>query len=50
MTVILASGSIIRRSLLDGVGLEFAVERPAVDEEALKIGLPHGWRKRRRSR
>ena len=39
MTVILASGSAIRRSLLDGVGLEFAVERPAVDEEALKIGF-----------
>ncbi|WP_347717138.1 Maf family protein [Sphingomonas sp.] len=39
MTVILASGSIIRRSLLDAVGLEFATERPAVDEEALKIGF-----------
>ncbi len=39
MTVILASASAIRRSLLAGVGLEFAVERPAVDEEALKIGF-----------
>ena len=34
--VILASGSAIRKSLLEGVGLDFAVARPAVDEEALK--------------
>jgi septum formation protein len=34
--VILASGSAIRRSLLEGVGLDFAVERPAVNEEELK--------------
>jgi len=34
--VILASGSAIRRSLLEGVGLDFAVERQAVNEEKLK--------------
>ncbi|MEO5640748.1 MAG: Maf family protein, partial [Sphingomicrobium sp.] len=36
---ILASGSEIRRSLLTGVGLEFTVERPGVDEDALKLGF-----------
>ena len=36
---ILASGSTIRRSLLAGAGLDFAVERPAVDEDALKAGF-----------
>ena len=36
---ILASGSAIRRSLLEGVGLEFTVERPGVDEPARKIGF-----------
>jgi septum formation protein len=36
---ILASGSSIRRSLLEGVGLEFTVERPGVDEQALKLGF-----------
>lgn len=35
MTV-LASGSAIRRSLLAGVGLDFTVERPGVDEDRLK--------------
>ena len=35
MTV-LASGSAIRRALLEGVGLAFTVERPMVDEPALK--------------
>ena len=35
MTV-LASGSAIRRALLKGVGLEFKVEQPEVDENALK--------------
>ena len=35
MTV-LASGSAIRRSLLKGVGLEFTIEQPEVDEDALK--------------
>ena len=34
--VILASGSAIRRSLLEGVGLNFKVERPGVDEDNLK--------------
>jgi septum formation protein len=33
---ILASGSAIRATLLEGVGLAFTVERPAVDEEVLK--------------
>lgn len=37
--VILASGSVIRRLLLEGVGLEFAVVRPTVDEEALKASF-----------
>ncbi len=36
---ILASGSAIRRTLLEGAGLEFRVERPGVDEEALKVGF-----------
>jgi len=36
---ILASGSAIRRTLLTGAGLDFAVERPAVDEDALKGGF-----------
>ena len=35
MTV-LASGSAIRRALLEGVGLAFTVERPIVDEPTLK--------------
>jgi septum formation protein len=35
MTV-LASGSAIRRALLQGVGLEFTIEQPEVDENALK--------------
>lgn len=37
--IVLASGSAIRRSLLEGVGLDFAVERPGVDEDALKLGF-----------
>jgi len=36
VSVILASGSAIRAKLLEGVGLDFAVERPAVDEDELK--------------
>lgn len=36
---ILASGSTIRRTLLDGVGLVFKVEPPAVDEERLKVAF-----------
>ena len=37
--LILASGSDIRRALLTGVGLDFAVERPGVDEDRLKAGF-----------
>ena len=37
--LILASGSSIRRTLLEGVGLSFAVERPGVDEDGLKAGF-----------
>jgi len=37
--VILASGSAIRAKLLEGVGLDFAVERPAVDEDELKAAF-----------
>lgn len=37
--VILASGSSIRRALLKGVGLDFVVERPGVDEDLLKAGF-----------
>ena len=38
-TTILASGSAIRAALLDGVGLDYRVERPGVDEELLKAGF-----------
>jgi septum formation protein len=38
-TTVLASGSIIRAALLDGVGLDYRVERPGVDEELLKAGF-----------
>ena len=36
---ILASGSAIRAALLDGVGLDYRVERPGVDEALLKAGF-----------
>ena len=38
-TTVLASGSAIRAALLDGVGLDYRVERPGVDEELLKAGF-----------
>ena len=38
-SLILASGSSIRRALLEGVGLTFAVEPPGVDEDELKAGF-----------
>jgi septum formation protein len=37
--LILASGSAIRASLMRNCGLDFTVERPRVDEEAVKAGL-----------
>lgn len=37
--VILASGSAIRAQLLRAAGLRFQVERPLVDEEAIKMSL-----------
>jgi septum formation protein len=37
--IILASGSAIRAALLKAAGVEFLVESPAVDEEALKASL-----------
>jgi septum formation protein len=37
--LILASGSAIRAQLLRAAGLDFAVVRPPVDEEAVKAGL-----------
>ncbi|MDP9087064.1 MAG: Maf family protein, partial [Pseudomonadota bacterium] len=37
--VILASGSAIRRSLLEGVALDFTIERSAVDEALLKVAF-----------
>ena len=42
IALILASGSSIRRTLLEAVGLEFSVERPGVDEDALKAGFDGG--------
>ena len=36
---ILASGSMIRAALLHGVGLDYRVERPGVDEDLLKAGF-----------
>jgi septum formation protein len=36
---ILASGSMIRAALLDGVGLDYRVQRPGVDEDLLKAGF-----------
>lgn len=38
-TLILASGSAARARLLTDAGLSFQIERPSVDEEAIKIGL-----------
>ena len=37
--LLLASGSAIRRTLLDAAGARFAVERPDVDEDPLKAGF-----------
>lgn len=37
--VVLASGSVARRALLDGAGLDFAVEAAALDETELKRSL-----------
>ncbi|MEM9286218.1 MAG: Maf family protein [Pseudomonadota bacterium] len=34
--IVLASGSASRRAILEGAGIPFSVERPQVDEEALK--------------
>lgn len=39
MSLILASGSAIRRKVLEAAGLSFEVDRPRVDEEAVKVGL-----------
>ena len=39
LSPVLASGSSIRRILLDGVGLRFEVKLPDVDEPALKRGV-----------
>ena len=38
-TTILASGSAIRAALLDGVGLDYRVERPGVNEELHRAGF-----------
>ena len=38
-TTILASGSAIRAALLDGVALDYRVERPGVDEDLLKANF-----------
>lgn len=39
MTLVLASGSAIRRKLLEAAGLSFVVDVPDVDENAAKAGL-----------
>lgn len=39
MSFILASGSAARRRMLEQAGLTFEVDRPRVDEEAVKLGL-----------
>ncbi len=39
MTLILASGSATRRKMLEDAGVAIAVEKPRVDEEAVKAGL-----------
>lgn len=39
MTLILASGSVARRRMLEAVGLVFEVDAPRVDEEAAKLSL-----------
>jgi septum formation protein len=39
LTLILASTSAIRRQMLDNVGVDYAAEKPQVDEEELKLGL-----------
>lgn len=39
MTLILASGSAIRRKVLENAGISFRVEKPRVDEDAVKEGL-----------
>ena len=39
MTLILASGSATRRKILEDAGIAIVVEKPRVDEEAVKAGL-----------
>ncbi len=39
MTLILASGSATRRKMLEDAGVAIAIEKPRVDEEAVKAGL-----------
>lgn len=39
MTLILASGSATRRKMLEDAGVAIVVEKPRVDEEAVKVGL-----------
>jgi septum formation protein len=39
MTLVLASGSIVRRQLLEAAGLRFEVDVPRVDEDAAKASL-----------
>jgi len=39
VTLILASGSATRRKMLEDAGVAIAVEKPRVDEEAVKAGL-----------
>lgn len=39
MTLILASGSATRRKMLEDAGVAIVVEKPRVDEEAVKAGL-----------
>lgn len=39
MSLILASGSAIRRKVLEAAGLSFEIDSPRVDEEAVKVGL-----------
>lgn len=39
MTLILASGSATRRKMLEDAGVAIAIEKPRVDEEAVRAGL-----------
>ena len=47
MTLILASGSVARRRMLEAAGLTFDVDAPRVDEEAAKASLRAGGLKPR---